>query len=101
LWRLLAGNFGDTKLVEQAVWELRLHFGPGLSDLFGLDGGALIILLSWTEINQRKESGYSACLRILAGLFKEEKMREYPPAVSHHDWLIKRLKADRNWRPNI
>lgn len=21
-------------------------------------------------------------------------MKKYPPAVSHHDWLIKRLKAD-------
>ncbi len=43
--RILAGNFGDTKLVETGVWELRFHFGPGYRVYFGLDGDTLIILL--------------------------------------------------------
>jgi putative addiction module killer protein len=43
--RLLAGNFGDTKLVDTGVWELRFHFGPGYRVYFGLDGNVLIILL--------------------------------------------------------
>lgn len=43
--RVLAGNFGDTKLVETGIWELRFHFGPGYRVYFGLDGNALVILL--------------------------------------------------------
>ena len=30
----------------------------------------------------------------MAGLSKEKNMKVVPPAVSHHDGLIKRLKAD-------
>jgi len=43
--RILAGNFGDTKLVGTGVWELRFHFGPGYRVYFGLDGDVLVILL--------------------------------------------------------
>ncbi|HRY85488.1 MAG TPA: type II toxin-antitoxin system RelE/ParE family toxin [Candidatus Omnitrophota bacterium] len=43
--RVLAGNFGDTKLVETGVWELRFHFGPGYRVYFGLDGNVLVLLL--------------------------------------------------------
>jgi len=43
--RLIAGNFGDTKLVETGVWELRFHFGPGYRVYFGLDGNVLVLLL--------------------------------------------------------
>ncbi len=43
--RVLFGNFGDTKLVDTGVWELRLHFGPGYRVYFGLDGQVLVILL--------------------------------------------------------
>lgn len=43
--RLVTGNFGDTKLVETGVWELRYHFGPGYRIYFGLDGDVLVILL--------------------------------------------------------
>jgi putative addiction module killer protein len=43
--RVLAGNFGDTKLVGTGIWELRFHFGPGYRIYFGLDGDVLVILL--------------------------------------------------------
>jgi putative addiction module killer protein len=43
--RLLAGNFGDVKLVGTGIWELRFHFGPGHRVYFGLDGHVLVILL--------------------------------------------------------
>ncbi|MFH0985939.1 MAG: type II toxin-antitoxin system RelE/ParE family toxin [Candidatus Omnitrophota bacterium] len=43
--RLLTGNFGDTKLVDTGIWELRFHFGPGYRVYFGLDGRTLVILL--------------------------------------------------------
>ena len=43
--RLLTGNFGDTKLVETGVWELRFHFGPGHRVYFELDRNVLVILL--------------------------------------------------------
>jgi len=44
--RLVAGNFGDIKLVGTGVWELRFHFGPGYRVYFGLDRDVLVILLS-------------------------------------------------------
>ena len=61
LWRLLAGNFGDTKLVETGVWELRLHFGPGYRIYFGLDGGALIILLCGGDKSTQESDIRRAC----------------------------------------
>ncbi|MFA7254565.1 MAG: type II toxin-antitoxin system RelE/ParE family toxin [Candidatus Omnitrophota bacterium] len=45
LERVIAGNFGDMKLVHTGIWELRFHFGPGYRIYFGLDGTVLVILL--------------------------------------------------------
>jgi putative addiction module killer protein len=45
LERICTGNFGDTKLVDTGVWELRMHFGPGYRIYFGLDGNTFVILL--------------------------------------------------------
>ena len=43
--RIQSGNFGDTRLVDTGVWEIRFHFGPGYRVYFGLDGNTLVILL--------------------------------------------------------
>jgi putative addiction module killer protein len=43
--RVRSGSFGDTKLVDTGIWELRFHFGPGHRVYFGLDGQVFVILL--------------------------------------------------------
>ncbi len=43
--RLRLGNFGDAKSVEQGVYELRIHFGPGYRIYYGLDGNRIVLLL--------------------------------------------------------
>jgi putative addiction module killer protein len=43
--RLENGNFGAAKPLREAVFELRLDFGPGYRVYFGRDGKTIIILL--------------------------------------------------------
>jgi putative addiction module killer protein len=39
------GNFGDHKLIEQGVLELRVDYGPGYRVYYFLDGQTAVILL--------------------------------------------------------
>lgn len=43
--RVRAGNFGDIKSLGGGVEEIRFSFGPGFRIYFGVDRGALVILL--------------------------------------------------------
>ena len=43
--RVAAGNFGDAKLVGNAVSELRIDYGPGYRVDFTRGGKAVVILL--------------------------------------------------------
>jgi putative addiction module killer protein len=43
--RLEVGNPGDYRHVEEGVFELRLHFGPGYRIYYGEDGPVIVILL--------------------------------------------------------
>lgn len=43
--RLEVGNPGDNRHLEEGVYELRLHFGPGYRVYYGEDGPIIIILL--------------------------------------------------------
>ncbi|MCP5108907.1 MAG: type II toxin-antitoxin system RelE/ParE family toxin [bacterium] len=43
--RLEVGNPGDHRHLEDGVFELRLHFGPGYRIYYGEDGPVIIILL--------------------------------------------------------
>jgi putative addiction module killer protein len=45
LLRLAAGNPGDSKALGGALYELRLHFGPGYRVYYGEDGPTLVLLL--------------------------------------------------------
>lgn len=43
--RLKLGNFGDCKMIEEGVSELRIHYGPGIRIYYGRIGNKLILLL--------------------------------------------------------
>jgi len=59
--RVIAGNFGDTKLVGTGVWELRFHFGPGYRVYFGLDGDTLVLLLCGGDKSTQDRDVSRAC----------------------------------------
>lgn len=43
--RLELGNYGDHKLLQGGVYELRMHFGPGYRVYFGEDGNKIVVLI--------------------------------------------------------
>lgn len=43
--RISLGNFGDYKIIEEGIFELRFHFGAGYRIYYGLDGKNIVILL--------------------------------------------------------
>jgi putative addiction module killer protein len=43
--RVRLGNFGHSRTVGQAVFELKIDFGPGYRVYFGQDGPEFVILL--------------------------------------------------------
>lgn len=44
--RLKMGNLGDCKYLDDGVFELRIHLGPGFRIYFGMHGNKLVILLT-------------------------------------------------------
>lgn len=54
--RLRMGNFGDAKSIEEGVYELRVHFGPGYRIYFGLvDNKVVLLLLGGDKKSQFKD----------------------------------------------
>ena len=43
--RLRCGNFGDCEPIEDGVFELRIHIGPGYRIYYGKKGKKVVILL--------------------------------------------------------
>lgn len=43
--RVELGNFGDYKILDEGVCELRLDFGPGFRVYFAEEGDVIVILL--------------------------------------------------------
>ncbi len=43
--RVRNGNFGNTRHVEDQVYELKVYYGPGYRVYYGLDGDTLVVLL--------------------------------------------------------
>ncbi len=43
--RLKIGNFGDCKSVGEGVYELRIHYGPGIRVYYSRVGNKVILLL--------------------------------------------------------
>lgn len=44
--RLKLGNLGDSKSVGEGVFELRIHYGPGIRVYYGRVGNKIILLLN-------------------------------------------------------
>ena len=42
--RLKLGNFGDCKSIEGGVYELRIHYGPGIRIYYTRTGNKVILL---------------------------------------------------------
>lgn len=55
LLRVALGNFGDYKVIESGVYELRLTFGAGYRIYFGLVGNEFVILLSGGDKSSQKK----------------------------------------------
>ena len=45
LFQMEEGNFSDSKIVGQGVWERRIHTGPGFRIYFAKQGYSVIVLL--------------------------------------------------------
>lgn len=43
--RLKLGNFGDCKILQEGVCELKIHYGPGIRIYYGKIGKKIILLL--------------------------------------------------------
>ena len=43
--RLKLGNFGDCKSLSDGVYELRIHYGPGIRIYFSKVGNTIVLLL--------------------------------------------------------
>ena len=42
--RLSSGNFGDSKYLDEGVFESRIDLGPGYRIYYGVDGDSVILL---------------------------------------------------------
>lgn len=45
LTRMMAGDFGDSKRIG-AIWEARIHLGPGIRIYFGRIGNVVVVVLA-------------------------------------------------------
>ena len=53
--RARMGNFGDHKLIDEGIWELRVDYGPGYRVYFAKEGHRLILLLIGGAKNSQKK----------------------------------------------
>lgn len=52
--RLGAGHPGDVKHLSEGLWELRIHYGPGLRVYFTRRAGKIVILLCGGDKGSQK-----------------------------------------------
>ncbi len=53
--RLQLGNFGDCKSIENGVYELRIHYGPGIRVYYSRIGMKAILLLCGGDKSSQKK----------------------------------------------
>ena len=56
LERVSLGNFGDTKLLSQGIYELRIHYGSGHRIYYTKKGNEFVILLCAGDKSSQKEN---------------------------------------------
>ena len=74
LQRMVAGNFGDCKPLQEGVWELRIDHGPGYRVYYAQAGKKLILLLIGGDKNKQQSDINKA-----VGFWKDWNRR------THHD----------------
>jgi putative addiction module killer protein len=53
--RLRLGNFGDSKILQEGVFELRCHFGAGYRIYYGVDQAVIVLLCAGDKHSQKKD----------------------------------------------
>jgi len=53
--RLCLGNPGDCKALKDDIYELRIHYGPGLRVYFAQEGERIILLLAGGDKSTQKQ----------------------------------------------
>jgi putative addiction module killer protein len=64
--RLAVGNFGDCKSLGQALWELRVDWGPGYRVYYTMPGKTCVLLLCGGD-KHKQPSDIQRALRYLKG----------------------------------
>jgi len=53
--RLHLGNFGDCKSLADGIYELRIHYGPGIRIYFAMVGRKIVLLLGGGDNSSQKK----------------------------------------------
>lgn len=53
--RIKTGNLGDYKYLDDGIYELRIHAGPGYRVYFAMDGKEVILLLCGEKSQQQQD----------------------------------------------
>jgi len=69
--RLKLGNFGDCKSIGEGVYELRIHYGPGIRVYYSKIGKKIILLLCGGVKNSQKKD-----IKNAQAFLKDHKTRE-------------------------
>ena len=69
--RLKLGNFGDCKSVGEGIYELRIHYGPGIRVYYSRIGSKIVLLLCGGEKSSQKRD-----IKNAQELFKEYKAQK-------------------------
>ena len=69
--RLKLGNFGDCKSIGEGVYELRIHYGPGIRVYYSKIGRKIILLLCGGEKGSQRRD-----IKNAQAFLKDYKVRE-------------------------
>lgn len=53
--RMSLNNFGDTKYLEDGVWELRIHRSPGFRVYYTMQQGCVVLLHGGSKRHQQRD----------------------------------------------
>jgi putative addiction module killer protein len=73
--RLAAGNFGDSKSLGEALYELRIDWGPGYRVYYSMLGRARVLLLCAGD-KRKQQSDISRARSYLHDFHSRERVRK-------------------------